>query len=164
MRIDLVRSSHSVGRNLWVFEWCTKYRYKMMRKWEKVLQTCKPKSTMCREAGIPSQCALSSPGSPEFIRGRMSLINATSLEFSDYKNDCFGEANRDVEYCKKFTAIIRSYCLNHIAIFISCHDIITDSIHEYCHWVGVDYWAVMNIIPFSIFWRLYKCFFSNSNG
>ena len=33
MQIDLVRSSHSVGRNLWVFEWCTKYRYKMMRKW-----------------------------------------------------------------------------------------------------------------------------------
>ena len=29
---ELVRSSHSVGRNLWVFEWCTKYRYKMMRK------------------------------------------------------------------------------------------------------------------------------------
>lgn len=34
MRLELVRSSHSVGRNLWVFEWCTKYRYKMMRKWE----------------------------------------------------------------------------------------------------------------------------------
>lgn len=33
MQIELVRSSHSVGRNLWVFEWCTKYRYKMMRKW-----------------------------------------------------------------------------------------------------------------------------------
>ena len=32
MQVDLVRSSHSVGRNLWVLEWCTKYRYKMMRK------------------------------------------------------------------------------------------------------------------------------------
>ena len=32
MKLELVRSSHSVGRNLWVFEWCTKYRYKMMRK------------------------------------------------------------------------------------------------------------------------------------
>ena len=32
MEIELVRSSHSVGRNLWVFEWCTKYRYKMMGK------------------------------------------------------------------------------------------------------------------------------------
>lgn len=42
MRIDLVRSSHSVGRNLWVFEWCTKYRYKMMRKWEnmKLVEAC----------------------------------------------------------------------------------------------------------------------------
>ena len=28
----LVRSSHSVGRNLWVFEWCTKYRFRMMNK------------------------------------------------------------------------------------------------------------------------------------
>lgn len=34
MQIDLVRSSHSVGRNMWVFEWCTKYRYKMMGKLE----------------------------------------------------------------------------------------------------------------------------------
>ena len=33
MEIGLVRSSHSVGRNMWVFEWCTKYRYEMMRKW-----------------------------------------------------------------------------------------------------------------------------------
>lgn len=42
MRFDLVRSSHSVGRNLWVFEWCTKYRYKMMRKWEnmKLVEAC----------------------------------------------------------------------------------------------------------------------------
>ena len=32
MQMDLVRSSHSVGRNVWVFEWCTKYRYKMMAK------------------------------------------------------------------------------------------------------------------------------------
>ena len=32
MQIELARSSHSVGRNLWVFEWCTKYRYNMMRK------------------------------------------------------------------------------------------------------------------------------------
>ena len=32
MQIDLISSSHSVGRNLWVFEWCTKYRYEMMRK------------------------------------------------------------------------------------------------------------------------------------
>ena len=34
MRLDLVRSRHSVGRNIWVFEWCTKYRYKMMQKLE----------------------------------------------------------------------------------------------------------------------------------
>lgn len=42
MRIDLVRSKHSVGRNIWVFEWCTKYRYKMMRKWEnmKLVEAC----------------------------------------------------------------------------------------------------------------------------
>ncbi len=42
MQIDLVRSSHSVGRNLWVFEWCTKYRYKMMTKWEnmKLVEAC----------------------------------------------------------------------------------------------------------------------------
>jgi putative transposase len=33
MQINLVRSSHSVGRNLWTFEWCTKYRYAMMRKY-----------------------------------------------------------------------------------------------------------------------------------
>ena len=33
MEVDLIRSSHSVGRNMWVFEWCTKYRYEMMRKW-----------------------------------------------------------------------------------------------------------------------------------
>jgi putative transposase len=32
VQMDLVRSSHSVGRNLWILEWCTKYRYKMMTK------------------------------------------------------------------------------------------------------------------------------------
>ncbi len=32
MEANLVSRSHSVGRNLWVFEWCTKYRYKMMGK------------------------------------------------------------------------------------------------------------------------------------
>jgi putative transposase len=26
--------SHKVGMNFWHFEWCTKYRYKMMRKFE----------------------------------------------------------------------------------------------------------------------------------
>ena len=30
MQSDLVRSSHSVGRNVWVFEWCAKYRHRMM--------------------------------------------------------------------------------------------------------------------------------------
>lgn len=34
MQIELARSSHSVGRNIWTIEWCTKYRYKMMRKFE----------------------------------------------------------------------------------------------------------------------------------
>jgi len=34
LQIELARSSHSVGRNIWVFEWCTKYRYKMMGKLE----------------------------------------------------------------------------------------------------------------------------------
>ena len=34
MQIELVRSSHSVGRNIWTLEWCTKYRYQMMRKLE----------------------------------------------------------------------------------------------------------------------------------
>ncbi len=34
MELELVRSSHSVGRNIWTFEWCTKYRYEMMRKLE----------------------------------------------------------------------------------------------------------------------------------
>ena len=34
MQIELARSSHSVGRNLWTLEWCTKYRYKMMSKFE----------------------------------------------------------------------------------------------------------------------------------
>ena len=30
----LLRRSHSVGKNTWHIEWCTKYRYKMMRKLE----------------------------------------------------------------------------------------------------------------------------------
>lgn len=34
MKIDLIRSSHSVGKNTWHLEWCTKYRYKMMQKFE----------------------------------------------------------------------------------------------------------------------------------
>jgi len=42
MQLELIRSSHSVGRNLWVFEWCTKYCYRMMRKWEnmKLVEAC----------------------------------------------------------------------------------------------------------------------------
>ena len=31
---DLVSCSHSVGKAVWHVEWCTKYRYKMMRKLE----------------------------------------------------------------------------------------------------------------------------------
>ena len=30
----LLRRSHSVGKNTWHMEWCTKYRYEMMRKLE----------------------------------------------------------------------------------------------------------------------------------
>jgi putative transposase len=30
--IALERHNHSVGRNTWHIEWCTKYRYKMMQK------------------------------------------------------------------------------------------------------------------------------------
>ena len=32
--IALERHNHSVGRNTWHIEWCTKYRYKMMQKEE----------------------------------------------------------------------------------------------------------------------------------
>ena len=34
MEANLVSRSHSVGRAVWHVEWCTKYRYKMMRKLE----------------------------------------------------------------------------------------------------------------------------------
>ena len=34
MEIELLRRSHSVGKNTWHIEWCTKYRYKMMQKLE----------------------------------------------------------------------------------------------------------------------------------
>ena len=30
----LRRMSHTVGLNFWHFEWCTKYRYKMMKRFE----------------------------------------------------------------------------------------------------------------------------------
>ena len=32
MNHQLKHYSHKVGVNYWHFEWCTKYRYKMMRK------------------------------------------------------------------------------------------------------------------------------------
>lgn len=34
MEVCLLRRSHSVGKNTWHMEWCTKYRYKMMQKLE----------------------------------------------------------------------------------------------------------------------------------
>ena len=36
------RNAHSVGVSLWHMEWCTKYRYKMMRKEEnrKLMEAC----------------------------------------------------------------------------------------------------------------------------
>ena len=34
MKATLQRLSHKVTLNFWHFEWCTKYRYKMMRKLE----------------------------------------------------------------------------------------------------------------------------------
>src|SRR3989304_6590612 len=34
MEIYLIRRSHSVGKNTWHIEWCTKYRYEMLRKLE----------------------------------------------------------------------------------------------------------------------------------
>ncbi len=34
IKTTLRRSSHKVGINYWHFEWCTKYRYKMMKKLE----------------------------------------------------------------------------------------------------------------------------------
>ena len=34
MQVALLRYSHSVGKNTWHIEWCTKYRYQMMRKLE----------------------------------------------------------------------------------------------------------------------------------
>ena len=46
MEVELVRSSHSVGRNIWVFEWCTKYRYEMMRK----LENCNLVAACIRQA------------------------------------------------------------------------------------------------------------------
>ena len=30
----LRRTSHKVSKNFWHFEWCTKYRYKMMKRYE----------------------------------------------------------------------------------------------------------------------------------
>ena len=30
----LVRYSHTVGQNYWHFEWCTKYRYNMMKRYD----------------------------------------------------------------------------------------------------------------------------------
>ena len=34
MTKHLIRMSHKVGANYWHFEWCTKYRYNMMRRLE----------------------------------------------------------------------------------------------------------------------------------
>ena len=34
MKATLKRMSHKVGANYWHLEWCTKYRYKMMKKLE----------------------------------------------------------------------------------------------------------------------------------
>ena len=31
---NLKRSSHNVGLNFWRMEWCLKYRYNMMKKFE----------------------------------------------------------------------------------------------------------------------------------
>jgi len=42
MQLELLRRSHSVGRNTWHIEWCTKYRYEMMRKEEnrRLVEAC----------------------------------------------------------------------------------------------------------------------------
>ena len=42
MQTYLLHRSHSVGKNTWHTEWCTKYRYKMMRKHEnrKLVEAC----------------------------------------------------------------------------------------------------------------------------
>jgi len=36
------RGNHFVGISMWHFEWCTKYRYKMFRKWKckKLVEAC----------------------------------------------------------------------------------------------------------------------------
>ena len=40
--IELERHNHSVGRNTWHIEWCTKYRYRMMQKEEnrQIVKAC----------------------------------------------------------------------------------------------------------------------------
>ena len=54
MQIELVRSSHSAGRNLWTLEWCTKYRYKMMGKPENrnIVAACVRQATNRHKIGI----------------------------------------------------------------------------------------------------------------
>ncbi|MEK6871310.1 MAG: hypothetical protein AABX16_00230, partial [Nanoarchaeota archaeon] len=36
------RGNHIVGKSMWEFEWCSKYRYNMFRKWKykKLVEYC----------------------------------------------------------------------------------------------------------------------------
>jgi putative transposase len=54
LQIELDRSSHSVGRNLWTLEWCTKYRYKMMGKLENrnIVAACVRQAAFRHSIGI----------------------------------------------------------------------------------------------------------------
>ena len=54
MQLELIRSSHSVGRNIWVFEWCTKYRYQMMGKLENrnIVAACVRQAAFRHSIGI----------------------------------------------------------------------------------------------------------------
>lgn len=64
------RSNHIVGISMWEFEWCTKYRYKMFRKWKnkKLVEAC-----IRRAASLHNIRWIELNVQPEHIQGTAGL-------------------------------------------------------------------------------------------
>ena len=69
---NLRRYSHKVGTNFWHFEWCTKYRYQMMRKLENknLVEACIRKSACEHKILIRARAVM-----PEHVHMLATLPN-----------------------------------------------------------------------------------------
>ena len=95
------RGNHVVGVSMWEFEWVTKYRYKMFRKWKykKLVEAC-----IRRAASMHGIKWIELNVQPEHVQGTasipMTMSPSMALQYTSFPRLCWVFGKDVLEICE----------------------------------------------------------------